>query len=335
MSDELLRVRDLRVAIDGPGSAPAFAVDGASLSAAPGEIVGVVGESGSGKSLTLRAITGLLPPGVRMAGGEVMFQGMDLLRASEAELRRVRGGKIGMVFQEPMTALTPTMRVGEQIAEGARTHLGLDRRAGERRARELLERVGIKDPGAHGRLYPHQLSGGMRQRVMIAIALAASPALVLCDEPTTALDATITSQVLALLDELARDLAVGMVLVTHDLSVVARTCSRVVVMYAGHVVEEGPTAEVVRRPRHPYTLALLRAVPTRRTTIDDLVPIPGAPPEPGARVVGCPFAPRCPLTEPACTEEVPPLFELAEGRRSACLRHDLLADPVGEGAARG
>jgi oligopeptide/dipeptide ABC transporter ATP-binding protein len=335
MSDELLRVRDLRVAIDGPAETPAFAVDGACLDADPGEIVGVVGESGSGKSLTLRAIMGLLPPGVRAAGGEVRFRGVDLLCAPERELRRIRGSGIGMMFQEPMTALSPTMRVADQIAEGARTHLGMDRRAGRRRAHELLERVGIRDPQTRGRLYPHQLSGGMRQRVMIAIALAASPALVLCDEPTTALDATITSQVLALLEELAGDMGIGMVLVTHDLSVVARACSRVVVMYAGRVVEEGPTAEVVRHPRHPYTLALLRAVPTRRTTIDDLVPIAGAPPEPGALAVGCPFAPRCPLAEPACTEAAPPLFELAGRRRSACLRHERLAASVGEGMAHG
>jgi oligopeptide/dipeptide ABC transporter ATP-binding protein len=328
MSDELLRVRDLRVVIERPGAEPVPAVDGVSLDAAPGEVVGIVGESGSGKSLTLRAVTGLLPAGVRVDGGEVAFQGRDLLRLGEAEMRGVRGGGIGMVFQEPMTALNPTMRVGDQIAEGARAHLGLDRRAAARRAAELLDRVGIQDTAARTRLYPHQLSGGMRQRVMIAIALAASPALVLCDEPTTALDATVTSQVLDLLGELARDLGVGMVLVTHDLGVIARACSRVLVMYAGRVVEEGPTAEVVRRPRHPYTLALLRAVPTRSTTIDDLVPIPGTPPEPGALAGGCPFAPRCPLVQPACTAGPPPSFDLGERRRSACLRHELLA--VGE-----
>ena len=335
MSDELLRVRDLRVAVNAASAAPALAVDGASLDAAPGEIVGVVGESGCGKSLTLRAIMGLLPPGVRVTGGEVTFRGTNLLSLREKELRRIRGRGIGMMFQEPMTALSPTMRVADQIAEGARAHLGLDERAAERRAYELLERVRIQNPQARGRLYPHQLSGGMRQRVMIAIALAASPTLVLCDEPTTALDATITSEVLALLDELARDLQVGMVLVTHDLSVIARACRRVVVMYAGRVVEEGPTAQVVRQPRHPYTLALLRAVPTRRTRIGDLVPIPGAPPEPGALAAGCPFAPRCEFVEPACTEDVPPLFDIGGQRGSACFRHERLAATFDKGIAHG
>ncbi len=318
----LLEVSGLQIGLD--TGVPL--VHDVSLSAAPGELVGVVGESGSGKSLTLRAVAGLLPAGVRVTGGSVRFDSQEVLGASEPNLRALRGGSIGMVFQEPMTALNPTMRVGAQIAEGARAHLGLSRRAADQRASELLERVGIRDAAKRSRLYPHQLSGGLRQRVMIAIALAGSPRLLLCDEPTTALDATVTAQVLELLDELARDLEVAIVLVTHDLGVVSRACHRVVVMYAGRIVEEGTTDAVIRRPAHPYTLALLRAVPTRSTTIDDLVPIPGALPGPGAPLDGCPFAPRCALVEDACRAKAPPLIEV-EGRRTACRRSEQLRRP--------
>jgi peptide/nickel transport system ATP-binding protein len=328
MSGRLLDVRDLRIGIDAADGSVVEAVAGASLHVDRGEVLGVVGESGSGKSLTLRAIAGLLPRGVHVEGGEVSVAGIDVVRASADELRRLRGGVAGMVFQEPLTALNPTMRIGEQIAESARAHLGLSRAQAGARAVELLGRMGFSKPQHSVQLYPHELSGGMRQRVVIAIALAGEPSLLLCDEPTTALDATVTMQVLDLLLGLAADLDVAVVLVTHDLGVVARTCERIVVMYAGRVVEEGPAVEVLRRPRHPYTLALLRAVPTREGTLADLQAIPGAPPQPGDRLPGCPFAPRCAFAEPACLGPVEQTM-LGAGRMTACRRHELLAVPAG------
>jgi oligopeptide/dipeptide ABC transporter ATP-binding protein len=325
MTDRLLDVSDLRVRVAAHGDAGAFEpVAGATLRAARGEVVGVVGESGSGKSLTLRAIAGLLPPGVEIAGGEVEVGGIDVPHADRAELRRMRGGVVGMVFQEPMTALNPTMRIGAQIAEAVRAHCDLSRSRARARAIELLDRMGFTEAERRSRLYPHELSGGMRQRVMIAIALAGEPSLLLCDEPTTALDATVTMKVLDLLVALATDLDIAVVLVTHDLGVVARTCDRVVVMYAGRMVEEGSAADVLRRPRHPYTLALLRAVPTREGTIDDLQAIPGSPPVPSEPLAGCAFAPRCPYAEPECLEAVHAVA-IGGARMTACRRHELLA----------
>jgi oligopeptide/dipeptide ABC transporter ATP-binding protein len=324
MNEALLEVRDLRICFGKPGAEGSFEpVNGAVLHADRAEVVGVVGESGSGKSLTLRAITGLLPRGGTVSGGEVRVAGTDVVAASPAELRRLRGETVGMIFQEPMTALNPTMRIGAQIAEAARTH-GLSRSRARSRAIELLERMGFAEPERRANLYPHELSGGMRQRVMIAIALAGEPALLLCDEPTTALDATVTMKVLDLLVDLAADLQIGVVLVTHDLGVVARTCDRIVVMYAGRMVEEGPAKEVLRQPRHPYTLALLRAVPTRDKKIGDLKAIPGAPPVPTDELPGCPFAPRCELAQPECLDPVE-TTALGAGRKTACRRHELLA----------
>lgn len=322
MTDPLLEIKGLRVSAGGPGEEVDLVTE-ASLHASRGEIVGVVGESGSGKTMTLRSIIGLLPPGLRIAGGSITLEGQNLVGADEAAMRAVRGGRVGMVFQEPMTALDPTMRVGRQVAESARLHLGISRQEANGRAIELLGRVGLGDPAARAELFPHQLSGGMQQRVMVATALAGDPALLLCDEPTTALDATVTLQVLDLIADLTGSLGVGAVIVTHDLGVVARICARVIVMYSGRVVEEGPCSEVLRRPRHPYTLSLLRAVPTRDSTVADLEPIPGSPPEPAARPPGCPFAPRCALAEPECSTDVQ-LAVLGAGRLTACRRHELL-----------
>jgi oligopeptide/dipeptide ABC transporter ATP-binding protein len=319
----ILTVSDLRLVADAqPGGAPVELVAGTTLQASRGEIVGVVGESGSGKSLTLRAIAGLLPPGVHLAGGEIDVAGIDVARAKAKDLRRLNGETVGMVFQEPMSALNPTMRIGAQIAEAARAH---SRAEAKSRAVDLLGRMGFKEPARQYRLYPHELSGGMRQRVMIAIALAADPPLLLCDEPTTALDATVTMRVLDLLGDLVRELDIGIVFVTHDLGVAARLCNRIVVMYAGRVVEEGPADDVLRRPRHPYTLALLRAVPTRDGRVEDLQAIPGAPPSSGEPLPGCPFAPRCAFALPECLEPVQ-LVDLGAGRMSACRRHELLAE---------
>jgi oligopeptide/dipeptide ABC transporter ATP-binding protein len=325
-SGSLLSVRDLRLGIGGEES-NFEPVVGAFLRADRGEVVGVVGESGSGKSLTLRAIAGLLPPGVHQRGGVIDVDGIDVGAASKSQLRKLHGEKVGMIFQEPMTALNPTMRIGTQIAEAARAHRDVSRAGAKRKAVELLDRMGFAESEKRYRLYPHELSGGMRQRVVIAIALAGEPGLLLCDEPTTALDATVTMRVLDLLVGLASDFEIGVVIVTHDLGVAARICDRIVVMYAGRMVEEGPAGELLRRPRHPYTLALLRAVPTRDSTIEDLRAIPGSPPQPGENLPGCPFAPRCEFAEPACLEAVE-VTELGEGRMTACRRHEVLAGMV-------
>ena len=324
----LLEVRDLQLTV-GAGEAAFEPVGGAALEARRGEVVGVVGESGSGKSLTLRAIAGLLPSGVELAGGEVLVDGIDVAKASPAELRVVHGKKVGIVFQEPSSALNPTMRIGAQIAEAARAHNALSRAEAKARAIELLERMGFTEPERRYRLFPHELSGGMRQRVMIAIALAGEPSLLLCDEPTTALDATVTMRVLELLLGLASDLDIAVVLVTHDLGVAARLCDRIVVMYAGRMVEEGPAEEVLRRPRHGYTLALLRAVPTRETSIADLRAIPGSPPETGESFEGCPFASRCAYATADCGE---PLQQIRIGsdRVTTCVREGLFAEMAGE-----
>ncbi len=324
MSGEaLLSVRDLRIELEG-GDAPIDLVTNAALSARRGEVVAVVGESGSGKSLTLRAIAGLLPPGIRVADGGIDVDGIDVVGAEAKTMRRLRGGTVGMIFQEPMTALNPTMRIGAQIAEAARAHGKLSRAEAKARAIELLGQMGFAEPERRYRVYPHELSGGMRQRVVIAIALAGGPSLLLCDEPTTALDATVTMKVLDLIVGLAAELDIGIVLVTHDLGVAARICDRIVVMYAGRVVEEGPPEELLQYPRHPYTLALLQAVPTRDSTIEELRAIPGTPPTAGEIPSGCPFRPRCTFAEPECAEAVR-LVEVAPGRTSACRRHEALA----------
>lgn len=320
LRSDLLLVDDLRLSLDDGHEL----VRGATLHAARGEIVGVVGESGSGKSLTLRAIAGLLPEGISMAGGRLEINGVEVGDAGPREMRQRCGESVGMVFQDPMTALNPTMRIGVQIAEAARAAGDISRVAARARAIELLERVGFPEPHRRYRLYPHHLSGGMRQRVVIAIALAGDPSLLLCDEPTTALDATITLKVLDLLTDLVRELSIGVVFVTHDLGVAARVCDRIVVMYAGQVIEEGPTKEILSRPRHPYTLALLRAVPTRDRDIEELRAIPGNPPQRGDDLSGCAFAARCQFAEPACCEPVE-LIPLGDSRSTACRRHALLS----------
>ncbi len=320
----LLAVRGLRVSFITP-RATLTAVDGIDFDVAPGEVLGLAGESGSGKSVTLRSILRLIKPPGRVAG-EVRWRGRDLLRLPEAALRRVRGGEIGMIFQEPMTALNPVLSVGLQIRENLQEHGDLD--AGARRARaiELLDHVGIPAAAARVDDYPHQFSGGMRQRAMIAIALASKPQLLLADEPTTALDVTIQDQILKLILRLRAELAMSVILVTHDLGVIAQTCDRLAVMYAGRVVESGPVAVLLRQPRHAYTQALLSAVPRAGIVRQPLASIPGQPPLLSALPAGCAFAPRCRLAVAACAQR-PPLVEVVPGQWSACLRHGDLASP--------
>jgi peptide/nickel transport system ATP-binding protein/oligopeptide transport system ATP-binding protein len=326
MSETLLDVRELRVEFPGP---PAVrAVDGASFDVRTGEALGLVGESGSGKTMALRALVGLLPRAARLAGGTIMFEGMDLAAASSEQLRAVRGRSISMIFQEPMTALNPVMRIGEQIGEGPLVRLGYGRRRARERALELMRLVGIPDPAERAEAYPHELSGGLRQRAMIAIALSMEPKLILCDEPTTALDVTIQDQILKLLLSLRERLHVSIVFVSHDLAVIAQTCQRVAVMYAGQVIETGPVEQVFREPRHPYTLSLLRSVPDVDSIRDLLAAIPGSPPDLADPPSGCRFHPRCPFVQPDCVEGAFPLRRLGPERATACIHPDAAAADV-------
>ena len=322
--EPLLAVRGLKVSFVTPRATLA-AVDGIDFDVAPGEVLGLAGESGSGKSLTLRALLRLVRPPGRVEG-EIRWRGRDLLRLSEAAMHKVRGGEIGMIFQEPMTALNPVLSVGLQIRENLEEHGDLNAAGRRARAIELLDHVGI--PAAASRVddFPHQFSGGMRQRAMIAIALASAPQLLLADEPTTALDVTIQDQILKLILRLRRELNMSVVLVTHDLGVIAQTCDRLAVMYAGRVVETGPVTEIFRKPRHAYTLGLLNSVPRAGIMRQPLASIPGQPPLLSDLPRGCAFAPRCRFVIDACREARPPLVEVEPAHRSACIRHDVVAE---------
>ncbi|PSC02821.1 methionine ABC transporter ATP-binding protein [Alsobacter soli] len=319
----ILEVRDLRVRF-ATSRGEVRAVDGVNLALAPGDTLGLVGESGSGKSVTLRAILRLLRSNATTTG-EARWRGQDLLAMPEKRLRALRGREIAMIFQEPMSALNPVIPIGVQIAESLQAHTALDAAGRRRRAIELLDLVGI--PSAAQRLagYPHEFSGGMRQRAMIAIALAAEPKLLLADEPTTALDVTIQDQILKLLLRLSRELGMAMVLVTHDLGVVAETCERVSVMYAGRVVETGPVDRVFTAPGHAYTDALLRSMPHGGVARAPLRPIPGLPPRLDRPLQGCPFTPRCAYAEGRCGAEAPPFAPVAPGQEAACWASDRLA----------
>ena len=318
MSGPILEVRDLHVRIATRRGA-VRAVDGVSFEVSRGEAVGLVGESGSGKSMTLRAILGVLPPEARATAGQIRLDGTDLLQLSQASLNRLRGPKISMIFQEPMSALNPVMRVGWQIAEGPQVHLGYNRARAAERALELMRRVGIPDPERRFRAYPHEFSGGMRQRVMIAIALSCEPEIILCDEPTTALDVTIQDQILRLLARLCRESGVSLVFVTHDLPVVAQICQQVAVMYGGQLVERGDVRDVLLDPRHPYTLGLVRSAPDFEYVRESLLPIPGTPPSLISPPPGCRFHPRCEFAEEDCRMSETPLRLLPGGRQTACL----------------
>ncbi|BCX18938.1 MAG: ABC transporter ATP-binding protein [Geminicoccaceae bacterium] len=304
------------------------AVDGVSFDLWPGEVLGIVGESGCGKSMTALSILGLVPqPPGRVVAGRVLFEGRDLLQLPERELQRIRGAKIAMIFQEPMTSLNPVFTVGEQILETLRQHERLGRRAARDRAIELLAKVGIPSPAERLESYPHELSGGMRQRVMIAIALACNPKVLLADEPTTALDVTIQAQILDLLERLQAELGMAVVLITHDLGIVAEFAHRVLVMYAGRVIEEGPVEAIFEAPAHPYTRGLLESLPDPESDRERLQVIPGSVPQLGELGPGCRFAPRCALAGPACRQADPPLAR-AGARAVACFRAELATPPV-------
>ena len=302
----LLDVRDLTVGFESPYGL-IQAVNGMSFTLKQGERIGIVGESGSGKSVTAHAITGLQPSNARVSG-EARLDGIDLLRISKREMRRVRGGRIGMVFQNPLHCLNPAMKVGAQIEEAVLAHAGADKNEARQRALELLDQVGIPSPSRSAQEFPHHFSGGMRQRVMIAIALACKPQIVIADEPTTALDVTIQAQIIDLLAETCETYGAAVILITHDLGILAGFAERIVVMYAGRVAEQGEVDSIYYRPAHPYTLGLLQSV----TRIDEarrerLVPIAGNPPSPVLLPSGCVFHPRCPYARTVCREQAPPL----------------------------
>src|SRR5437868_392033 len=312
----LLEVEGLRVKLPTP-TGFATVVDGVDYRVEPAQVFGVAGESGSGKTISMLALLGLLPPG-SVVEGRASFGGTDLLRLRKRELRAVSGREIGMVFQDPMTSLHPMLSVGRQLTEHVRRHLGLGRAAAARRAEELLEQVRIPDPASALHAYPHQFSGGMRQRIAIAIALACGPRLLIADEPTTALDVTVQAGILRLLDRLRSERKLSVILITHDLAVMSSIADRISIFYAGRVVESGPREDVLQQPRHPYTRALLDALPHPEAPPEQrLVAIEGVPPSPGSIPAGCAFHPRCRYVQETCRHEVPPLVAV-DGRRLAC-----------------
>ena len=319
----LLDVRDLSIRVAG---AATDLVDGVSFALDPGETLCIVGESGCGKSLTALALMGLLAtPPLSVAQGTAMFQGQDLLSLPRAKMRKISGDQIAMIFQEPMTSLNPALTIGAQIIETVRRHKGLDAQAARQHALQMLDRVRI--PAAAQRLdeYPHQLSGGMRQRAMIAMALANDPALLIADEPTTALDVTIQAQILDLMRDLQAETGSALVLITHDLGVVAEMAERVAVMYAGRVVENGSVAQIFDDPQHPYTIGLMSSMPSFGARGDRLITIPGVVPSASDMPTGCRFASRCPFAVAACAK-APPLADIGPGHRVACWKAPLGAD---------
>ena len=315
----LLSVKSLRTYFDEDGRI-VKAVDGVSFDLARGETLGVVGESGSGKSVTSLSIMRLIPtPPGRIAGGEVIFDGRDLLTLTDKEISGIRGKRIAMIFQDPMTSLNPFMRISRQLMEVTRLHLGHTKSDAREHAVQMLEMVGIPDARKRADGYPHEFSGGMRQRVMIAMALSCRPELIIADEPTTALDVTIQAQILELIKKIKDETGTSVILITHDLGVVAGTANRVVVMYAGKIMERAPTLELFARPGNPYTKGLLASVPD--PTCDerkDLYQIPGLPPDVAHLGPGCPFAPRCARAEPVCHDAFPPFVELTPDHHSLC-----------------
>jgi len=334
----LLEVRDLRITFPTPG-APARPVDGVSFQLDQGQTLALVGESGCGKSLTGLSLLRLVPPpGTIVPGSTLLLEGRDLLTLDESGIRKVRGRRIGMVFQDPMTSLNPVLRVGDQVAEGIRAHFDTPAREARERAVALLREVGIPDPERRARNYPHQLSGGMRQRVMIAIALACEPDILIADEPTTALDVTVQAQILEILDRLRQARGMAVLLITHDLGVVAETADDVAVMYAGQVVESCTVRDAFEKTRHPYTAGLLHSLPRLGEVHETLRVIPGTVPNPVAFPSGCRFHPRCPVAVDRCRTDAPTLETIEPGHQVRCWRAAEIASGAiapFAGAARG
>jgi peptide/nickel transport system ATP-binding protein len=319
MTSPLLEVRHLRVEFP-TRRGTLLALDDVSFDVAPGEVLGVVGESGAGKSLTGAAIIGLLEPPGRIAGGEIRLEGERIDHLPPEKMRGIRGRRIGAIFQDPLTSLNPLYTVGQQLIETIQTHLGLGRAEARQRAIRLLQETGIPAPEARIDQYPHQFSGGMRQRVVIALALAAEPQLIVADEPTTALDVSIQAQIIALLKRLCREHGAAVMLVTHDMGVIAETADRVAVMYAGRIVEIGPVQQVIHAPAHPYTVGLMGSIPSMSEDRERLLQIDGAMPRLNAIPPGCPFHPRCPRAFARCMSERPELLP-AGATRAACWLH--------------
>jgi oligopeptide transport system ATP-binding protein len=318
MAEHLLEVRGLRTQFPTKDGL-VKAVDGVDLHVDPGETLGIVGESGSGKSMTVLSLMRLLPRPGRVVDGEVLYKGRDLVKASEQEMQEIRGAEIAMIFQDPMTSLNPVYRTGWQVGEPLRLHRGLDLGRSLKEAVAMFTKVGIPEPANRAQGYPHEFSGGMRQRAMIAMGLTTAPSVLIADEPTTALDVTIQAQILELLKQVNQEFGTATILITHNLGVVAGMCERVMVMYAGRVVEEGPTEDVFARPTHPYTWSLLRSIPRLDAEEHEaLRAIEGLPPDLGSLPAGCSFHPRCPFRVERCVEDAPALAWVGRTQRAAC-----------------
>lgn len=318
MSEKLLEIKDEKLSFFTPAG-EVKALNGVSFSMNEGELLGIVGESGSGKSVTAYSIMGLTAYPGKLIGGTIYFNGHQIEKMSEKEMRKIRGNEVSIIFQDPMTSLNPVYTIGNQITEVIRLHTGKSKKEAYDRAKELLELVGINEPTKRLKQYPHELSGGMRQRVMIAIALACEPKLLIADEPTTALDVTIQAQILELMQELRQKLGMSIIMITHDLGVVASMCERIAVMYAGHIVEYGTADEIFYEPKHEYTKGLINSIPKLSAQeIERLVPIEGQPVDLLNPPAGCPFAPRCANCMKICLREMPPKTELSDTHYSHC-----------------
>jgi oligopeptide/dipeptide ABC transporter ATP-binding protein len=323
VSEPLLQLRQLSTHyVSARGTRVTRAVDEVTLSLDQGQTLGIVGESGSGKTTLALSLLRLLPPAARFVSGEILFEGQDLLKKSEAEMRRIRGKRIAMILQDPMASLNPLFTVGDQVAEPIRVHDGASRRSAWTRATELLKAVRIAAPETRVREYPHQLSGGMRQRIVGAIAISCEPRILIADEPTTSLDLTIQAQYLKLLRDLQRAHNLALIFITHNLGIVAKMCDQVAVMYAGRLVESGPVKQIYNSPAHPYTQALLESIPRVGDNRKRLTAIDGQPPDPSAPPPGCAFHPRCPRVMDRCRTEAPPEFLVADSQTSRCWLSD-------------